>query len=101
MTRPTFGQSLKTIFEIHVYGLGYSQVDMVVPKFGVRARLFVLATPIDGEQITLRTAFSLNNETHPANFNPLFRLIPRRVNNALIARSTLAGIKHDVEQDVP
>jgi nitrite reductase/ring-hydroxylating ferredoxin subunit len=101
MTRQTLGQPLKTIFEIHVHGLGYSQVDVVVPKFGVRGRLFVLATPIDGEQITLRIALSLDQNTQPGNFLPLLDLIPRQIINPVIAWSTLAGFKHDVEQDLP
>jgi phenylpropionate dioxygenase-like ring-hydroxylating dioxygenase large terminal subunit len=41
-------------FEVAVWGLGYSQVDVTLPRFGQRLKLFVLPVPIDKEHIHLR-----------------------------------------------
>lgn len=93
--------SIRSEFEIHVYGLGYSQVDVIVAQMGIRARLFVLPTPLDGQQITLRIALSIFNDTEPGRIHPLLSLIPRGIFNPLVRYFTFAGFKHDVEQDIP
>jgi nitrite reductase/ring-hydroxylating ferredoxin subunit len=46
-------------FETHIYGLGYSLVDIRVPFFGITARLWVLPTSIDAERLTLRLALRI------------------------------------------
>lgn len=101
MTRPAgrFSRAIRTEFDVHVYGLGYSQVDIRVPAYGVHARLLVLATPIDGQRITLRLGLSLREDTEPRRIHPLLSLAPRGLVNAIIARATLSGAVHDVEQD--
>ena len=94
-----FGQTVRAEFGIHVYGLGYSLVEAFVPRFEIRSRLFVLATPTDGEHITLRVALSLCQATRPGRIHPLLGLAPPSIINPLIARAAFAGFVHDVQQD--
>ncbi|HYM15954.1 MAG TPA: Rieske 2Fe-2S domain-containing protein [Dehalococcoidia bacterium] len=103
MTRPAgrFGRGVRTEFEAHVRGLGYSFVEIRVPQYDLRARLFVLATPSAGREITLRVAVSLHGDTRPARIHPLLAAVPRWLVNRIIARATFNGVVHDVEQDVP
>jgi len=102
MTRQNaiLGKPADSEFEIHVHGLGYSQVNITVPKFGLETRLFVLATPVDGENITLRIAVSGNGASfEPGNIHPLLGLLPRTaILNAAI-KGTFDGICNDVSQD--
>jgi nitrite reductase/ring-hydroxylating ferredoxin subunit len=84
-------------FETHIHGLGYSQVDVLVRGFDIRARLWVLPTPIDTRRTALHLAASgdgCSGETHP-----WLRAIPRRLRGALIAHGLLAGLVYDARQD--
>src|SRR5512139_2357117 len=85
------GRPVSTEFEIHVHGLGYSLVEVHVLGYEIFSRLFVLATPTDGENIHLRIALSMLEDTHPGNIHPLLRLAPRGFLNKIIARETLRG----------
>ena len=102
MTRPIglpWGQAVRAEFEIHAYGLGYSLVEVYTPRFEIRTRLFVLATPTDGEHITLRVALCLQQDTRLSHVQPLLGLIPRSIINPIIARAAFSGFAHDVQQD--
>jgi nitrite reductase/ring-hydroxylating ferredoxin subunit len=94
-----FGRPVSTEFEIHVHGLGYSLVEVHVLGYEIFSRLFVLSTPTDGENIHLRIALSLLEDTHPGKIHPLLGLAPRGFLNKIIARETLKGFAHDVQQD--
>lgn len=41
-------------FEVDVWGLGYSLVNLHIPALGLRGRFFVLPVPVDEEHIELR-----------------------------------------------
>jgi nitrite reductase/ring-hydroxylating ferredoxin subunit len=101
MVRPqgVFGRPVRAEFEVHVHGLGYSLVEVQVPSHGLQSRLFVLATPIDGQQINLRIAVSLREHANLARLNPLLAVVPRSLVHAILARAVLAGLAHDVQQD--
>ena len=83
-------------FETHIYGLGYSMVDVKVPAFGIRARLWVLPTPIDGDRIALYLAASGSggNDVHPA-----LRVLPSRLRAALIGYGMALFFSQDAQQD--
>lgn len=93
------GLPVRAEFDIHVHGLGYSLVEVTVPKYGLRTRQFVLATPTERDHITLRIALSLAEDTRPARVHPLLGLMPRGWANDLLARAVFDGFAHDVQQD--
>ncbi|MBI5670556.1 MAG: Rieske (2Fe-2S) protein [Chloroflexi bacterium] len=90
-------------FTIHVYGLGYSLVEVEIPRFNIQARLFVLPTPIDVERITLRIAVSTRIVRRPREVHPLLGLLPAGLTAPLLNRilpgAVLNGLAHDVQQD--
>jgi hypothetical protein len=101
MTRrpPIPGRPIRTQFDVHVHGLGYSHVDISVERYGMRGRLFVLSTPIDGQEIELRIGVSIHKDTARQRAGQLLGLVPRAVFNRLLAYATFRGIVADVEQD--
>ncbi len=78
-------------FETQIYGLGYSLVNVRVPLFRVVARMWVLPTSIDEQQIQLRLA--LRMKKWPTPFGALA--------SPWMARYILAGYVHDARQDFP
>jgi cholesterol 7-desaturase len=59
MTRPgrMFGvrvPTVRTTFDVAVYGLGFSRVDLTVHTLAARARLWVLPTPLGNGRVCLR-----------------------------------------------
>lgn len=93
------GKPVRAVFEIHAYGLGYSLVELEVPAYGVRARLFVLATPLDGENIALRIATTVFDEMDRSHAGRLIGLVPWPLLKRIIARQVFDGLAHDVQQD--
>ena len=57
----------KTIMRlaIHVYGLGLSSVEVLLPQYGLIAKQIVCPTPIDGEYIHVRAITSIQIPTNP------------------------------------
>jgi nitrite reductase/ring-hydroxylating ferredoxin subunit len=96
---PFIRRPIRAEFEVHVHGLGYSLVEVHVPAYGARARLFVLPTPVDGEQIVLRVALSMHPEIVPSRIHPAMAVAPRGVVRAMMARFIFRGFVQDVEQD--
>jgi len=84
-------------FETHIHGLGYSQVDVLVRGFDVRARMWVLPAPIDAERISLYLAASGDGSADAA--HAWLRPIPGRLRAALIGRGLLAALAADARQD--
>ena len=74
-------------FDVDVWGLGYSLVELTLKAFGVRGRLFVLPIPVDEENIELRLACMTTHR-----FKPMGRIL-----RAIIARQFWA----EVEEDIP
>lgn len=94
---------VRSQFTIHVHGLGYSLVEVEIPRFNIQARLFVLATPLDVERITLRLAVSTRTITQPSQIHTLLGLLPAGLTAPLINRilpgAVLDGLAHDAQQD--
>jgi nitrite reductase/ring-hydroxylating ferredoxin subunit len=84
-------------FETHIHGLGYSQVDVHVRGFDIRARMWVLPAPIDAERISLYLAASGDGSAEAA--HAWLRPIPGRLRAALIGRGLLAALAADARQD--
>ncbi len=96
-------RGIRSQFMIHVHGLGYSLVEVVIPRVKIEARLFVLPTPLDVERITLRIAVSARQVTQPRQLHPLLGLLPAPLVTPLLNRilpgAVLDGLAHDVQQD--
>ena len=106
MRRPAglFGKSktgMRVEFHAQVFGLGYSQVEVRVPAYGVHSLHLVLPTPIDEGWLELRAAITMEPIARPQQINPFLSLMPRGLLNWIIARQTYKGYAHDVQQDFP
>jgi nitrite reductase/ring-hydroxylating ferredoxin subunit len=80
-------------FTIHVYGLGYSFVDVDVRSHHLRTRHFVLATPTDGERIDLHLG------TAVAGSGKWLGRVPGVLLDRAIGALVLRGFLADVQQD--
>lgn len=87
-------------FALSIYGLGLSLVNVRVPKYGIEARLFVLARPTVKERIDLALALSLKEIEHSGQVHPLARVLPRQLLTNVIARTIHQSLVHDTKQDV-
>jgi phenylpropionate dioxygenase-like ring-hydroxylating dioxygenase large terminal subunit len=93
LPRPLPWQTLAFEFETHIYGLGYSLVDVRVHRPRVDARLWVLPTPIDERRLTLRLAASVRSHAR--------RTTAARVVDSLLTQLVLAGFAHSAKADFP
>jgi len=87
-------------FETHIYGLGYSQVNVTIPRAGATLRLWVLPTPIDKDRIALNLATSARL-LEPGRIHPLLSFIPKLLLTNIVRHFTFAGFINDVKQDIP
>lgn len=89
---------LEVEFETHIYGLGYSLVQVRASRVHLEARLWVLPTPIDETRLTLSLGTSVRI-TSPGRVHPLLTPIPKRWVNDLTNRILLNSLAHDARQD--
>ncbi|MBX7192782.1 MAG: Rieske 2Fe-2S domain-containing protein [Sandaracinaceae bacterium] len=87
-------------FFIHVYGLGYSRVEVSVPELGMRTRHLVFATPVDRERLELHMGFAFEklgagHERLPS----ALRRLPLGLVHRVIRAAGLRAFVHDVKQD--
>ena len=90
---------MKMRLHVQVYGLGYSQVEVSLPAYGIQLRYLVCSTPTDQGWIELRGAVSMQRITKPQQIHPLLVLIPRALVNKLTARMGYTGFVNDLQQD--
>jgi nitrite reductase/ring-hydroxylating ferredoxin subunit len=80
--------SLMAKFKVEVHGLGYSLVRVQLERFDAEINLLVLSSPVDAENIILRTAASVKN-WGPNLFTQLVR------------EAASIGLNREVGQDAP
>ena len=80
-------------FETHIFGLGYSLVNVRLPRLDIDARLWVLPTPIDEERLTLRLAASVRAAPRGQPW--------RRFVDAVLTQLVLFGFAYGARQDFP
>ena len=84
--------ALEVDFDVHVWGLGYSLVEVSVPRFGIQLRELVLPTPVHGELLDLRVA-------------SMIRRLPGAPLSSLLAQPLLSltfrALRAEVERDIP
>ena len=89
---------VRASFEVHVWGLGYSFVQVDIPRERLKSRHFVFPTPIRDGAIDLRVAVSVL-VTDPAAIAKPLALLPRRAVDAIVGEMALRAYTHDVAQD--
>ncbi len=93
MNRPSFLPKIipavRSEFRVHVHGLGYSFVEVKLPKLGLELRTIVQPVPIEEGKIILRLGISMK-KCEPLNWlNGLFLKI--------LLKSFAADVAHDLE----
>ena len=84
----------------HVHGLGYSYVEVRERYINMETRLWVLATPIDGEVVELTLVSQLRRLTRPRRPIVGLRFLPLRLRTRVMNKIIMAAQKRDVLQDV-
>ena len=84
----------------HVFGLGYSFVEIREHTLGMDSRLWVLATPVDGTLIELVLVGQLRELRKPKRPIIGMRFMPVGLRSLLMAKILASVQKRDVLQDV-
>lgn len=98
----SFGRLLgeiRTEFEVHVHGLGFSLVDATVADLGVRTRHLVFSTPVGDGEIDLRIALCLHREIDLGRRFPRLAAIPPRMLSTVMPPLLMQAFSRDVRQD--
>ena len=92
--------SLDVTAAASVYGLGFSYVEIREHNLGLDSRMWILATPLDGEQIDLAIASQVRELTLPRSIAWPLNILPRRRRTTLLNRFLNYLQQRDVQQDV-
>ena len=85
----------------HLYGMGFSFVDITEHTTGLRSRLWVLATPIDGTYMELVLASQMQEIDRPKRFIVGLGFLPKGIRARVTNRIMLSQQAKDVRQDIP
>jgi hypothetical protein len=86
-------------FEIHVHGLGYSFVEVIIPMLGIQTRHFVFATPIDDHRLELRAGLAVRRFDVTPGIHPVLATPIRRLIEPLFLEQAFTSYLHDIQQD--
>ena len=96
--------SIPFIFDVsartHIFGLGYSFVEIREKSIGMDLRLWVLATPVDGRLIDLSLASQVREIRGPKRWIGGLGFLPVRLRAPLMNRFIASQQERDVRQDV-
>ena len=84
----------------HVFGAGYSFVEIHERSIGMDARLWVLATPVDGTLIDLVLASQVRQIRNPKRPIVGLRFVPQRFRASIMNQILMTVQKREVMQDV-
>jgi nitrite reductase/ring-hydroxylating ferredoxin subunit len=89
---------MRTEFDVHVWGLGYSFVEVDIPEMGMKSRQYVFPSPTTDGRINLKLGMSIKLEEPAKIFAPL-ALLPKQFLTRLILPKAFKGYCSDVSQD--
>ncbi len=84
---------------VHVWGLGYSMVETSVDSVGLHGRMYIFATPSDGEFIDLQIAAHVKRLEHPGRVLPGLEKIPEPLMTRLVHTLYMRAFANDIQQD--
>ena len=84
----------------HIHGLGYSFVEVRERTIGLRTRLWVLVTPLDGTEVEQVIVSQVRNYRRLKGWAAALAILPTRSRTRIINRCTLNQELKDVNQDV-
>ena len=84
----------------HVHGLGYSFVEIREHGIGIDTRLWVLATPIDGDLVEMTLISQVRRMLQPKRPILGMRFLPVRLRTRVMNRIIIGAQRRDVLQDV-
>ena len=84
----------------HVHGLGYSFVEVRERAIGMDIRLWVLATPIDGELVEMTLVSQMRRLLKPKRPIVGMRFLPAHLRTRLMNKIIIRAQQSDVLQDV-
>ncbi len=90
---------IRATINIHVYGLGYSFVEVDLPELGMQTRQYVFPRPIDDGRIILKIGMQVKKIEQPKKIHPLLAFVPTGFLNSLILKKAFQGYVNDVSQD--
>ncbi len=93
------GIKFEVDFQVDVWGLGHSTVQIRIPRLGLHIRLLTLSTPSDGEHIDLHVALRVKPLQKPGKLLPGLQLVPERWLTKLVLEFAKAAYCHDIRQD--
>ena len=85
---------------VHVHGLGFSFVEFREKLVGFRARMWVLATPVDGTDVELTLATQAHELRKPGRFLAGLGFLPTSLRHRVLSRIFLREERRFVLQDV-
>lgn len=91
---------MRAYYTVHVHGLGYSFVDVEVPRFGFRTQQFVLTRPTDEGALELTLGIRVRPLADPTKGSLRSRFSHRGLGE-ILALLIFQGFKADVRQDIP
>ena len=94
-----FNATLHVSARTHIYGLGYSYVEIREHTIGFDARMWILATPVDGEVIDFTMASQAREVRSPKRFLMGLRFLPPMMRARILNKYTADGQDADVRQD--
>jgi nitrite reductase/ring-hydroxylating ferredoxin subunit len=94
-------KALVTEFDIHQHGLGYARVEVVLPDMGIRARQFIMARPVNEDEVEMVLGVSVRKVESSARVHPLMTLAPRGWLTEVLAETNIRELELAVQQDVP
>lgn len=85
--------------DIHVFGLGYSLVEVYIPEYDLHTRQFIFPVPLESDKLSLKAGMSVKKSKRLSSFHPILKLIPFNLLNKIISKQAFKGFFHDLSQD--